>query len=296
MSLRLEMLQVARLAPKLLGDSADLVAAFLRGQLNPDGGFKDRAGNSDLYYTVFGVEGLFALRADLPLGPLDSYLRSFGDGGGLDFVHLACLARCWAMLPPESVPPQTRDAVLRGLEACHTADGGYAPAPGQAHGTVYNGFLALGAYQDLRSAVPNPGGLLACLAALRAADGGYANQRDLPMGLTPSTAAAVTILRQLGQPVDPALADWLLARCRPDGGFFATPAAPIPDLLSTATALHALAGMKAEVGKVKIREPCLDFIDTLWSSEGAFFGNWEDDALDCEYTYYGLLALGHLSL
>ena len=40
------MLQVARLAPKPLGDSAEAVAGFLRGQQNPDGGFRDRGGQS----------------------------------------------------------------------------------------------------------------------------------------------------------------------------------------------------------------------------------------------------------
>ena len=49
MSLRLEMMQVARLAPKCLGESAALVRNFLLGQQNPDGGFKDRSGRSDLY-------------------------------------------------------------------------------------------------------------------------------------------------------------------------------------------------------------------------------------------------------
>jgi len=44
MSLRLEMLQVARLAPKVLGDSTDLVRQFILHQQNADGGFKDRAG------------------------------------------------------------------------------------------------------------------------------------------------------------------------------------------------------------------------------------------------------------
>ena len=39
MSMRLEMLQVARLAPKLLGESIDLVIGFLRSQQNVDGGF-----------------------------------------------------------------------------------------------------------------------------------------------------------------------------------------------------------------------------------------------------------------
>ena len=53
MSMRLEMLQVARLAPNLLLDACDLVAEFVRSQFDPQtGGFLDRAGNPDLYYTV----------------------------------------------------------------------------------------------------------------------------------------------------------------------------------------------------------------------------------------------------
>jgi len=133
-----------------------------------------------------------------------------------------------------------------------------------------------------------------CITRLRAEDGGYANQLDVPLGLTPSTAAAVTLLRQWNEPVPPGIGDWLLGRHAPDGGFFATPVAPLPDLLSTATALHALDGLHVDLGP--IREPCLDFIDTLWTSQGGFHGNWTDDELDVEYTYYGLLALGHLSL
>jgi len=40
-SLRLEMLQVARLSPKQLGDSSKLVERFLHSQRNDDGGFQD---------------------------------------------------------------------------------------------------------------------------------------------------------------------------------------------------------------------------------------------------------------
>jgi hypothetical protein len=45
-----------------------------------------------------------------------------------------------------------------------------------------------------------------------------------------------------------------------------------------------------------IREACLDFVDSLWTSQGAFYGTWADDVADCEYTFYGLLALGHLAV
>lgn len=288
------MLQVARLAPKLLGDAADLVVGFLRSRLNPDGGFQDRAGNSDLYYTVFGLEGLLALRADLPAAQVAAYLRSFGDGEALDFVHLSCLARCWAALPADLRRDVPRAAILDRVESYRAGDGAYDTAPRARQGSLYGCFLALGAYEDLGAAAPDPPAMARCAESLRTPDGGYANDAGLPLGLTPSTAAAATLIRHLGQTPPPGVADWLLARHHRDGGFFAVPDAPMPDLLSTATALHALVGLHADVGS--IREPCIDFVDSLWTSRGAFFGNWADEVPDAEYTFYALLALGHLSL
>ncbi|HEY2932512.1 MAG TPA: prenyltransferase/squalene oxidase repeat-containing protein [Acidobacteriota bacterium] len=287
------MLQVARLAPQLLSDSRDLVVDFIRGQLNDDGGFKDRSGKSDLYYTVFGLEALIALQADLPV-PVQNYVCSFGSGDSLDFVHLTCLARCYACLPGTSPEPWIRQAILNRVEGRRSLDGGYHEVSGSQHGTVYGCFLAKGAYQDLGSELPNEGGVLHCLESSKTADGAFSNQPRASIGTTPATAAAVTLLRTLGKPVEPSVGTWLLDRCYREGGFFAVPGAPMPDLLSTATALHALAGM--QVPLEGLTEACLNFVDSLWSSKGAFYGNWADDALDCEYTYYGLLALGHLSL
>lgn len=286
------MLQVARLAPKQLGDSRDLVAAFLLSQINPDGGFRDRAGNSDLYYSVFGLEGLVALGVEPPRSRTAAYLRTFGAGEGLDFVHLACLARCWATVSRDlqDVPGPL---ILQRIESFRSASG-YNQTPGAPHGSLYASFLAMGAYQDMRCQMPEPRRLLECIAALQARDGGYANQPGMSAGLTTTTAAAVTLLRHLQQEIDARLGEWLLARCRPEGGFFASPAAPVPDLLSTATALHALSGM--HVSFREIQESCLDFVDSLWNKRGGFYGSWADDTLDCEYTYYALLALGHLSL
>lgn len=288
------MLQVARLAPRLLGDSTDRAIDFFRSQQNSDGGFKDRAGNSDLYYSVFGIEGLFALRAELPVQRFENYLRGFDSAAGLDLIHLSCLTRCWAMLGAEKLGPATRAAIQSRIEAFRSADGGYSAAPGAALGTAYGCFLAFGAYEDLAIPLPDSQALIHCISSLKATDGGYSNQHDLQMGLTPTTAAAVSLLRNLGEPVDAGLSTWLLDRVHPQGGFFATPSAPIPDLLSTATALHALAGLHVDFSP--IRETTLDFIDTLWSARGAFHGNWDDDALDVEYTFYGLLSLGHLSV
>jgi Prenyltransferase and squalene oxidase repeat len=198
-------------------------------------------------------------------------------------VHTACLARAWAALPPAS-RQQAPLAALTARLAEHRE---------QAR-SAYALFMLVGALQDLGQPLPPAGEVVARLDALRAGDGAYANHPGAPQGQTPATAAAVTLGRQVGAEPEDALARWLLARAHREGGFFAAPDAPLPDLLSTATALHALATLHADLAP--LRESCLDFLDTLWSSRGGFFGHWADDVLDCEYTYYGLLALGHLSL
>ena len=168
----------------------------------------------------------------------------------------------------------------------------------ERRGTAYGAFLGVAAYQDLGVELPDSMELVRSLKFLETEDGAWTNEvfgrGPMPVGATNATAAAVTVLRQLNMPVNAAVGEWLLAQAHPQGGFLAVPGAPIPDLLSTATALHALAGLQCSFEKVK--EPCLDFIDTLWTNEGSFHGNWADDHLDCEYTCYGLLALGHLSL
>ena len=251
------MLQVARLAPNLLRDASSPVAEFLLSRFNDDGGAADRAGQSDLYYTVFALEGLIALQRELP-PRVRRFLEGVGDGEHLDLVHLCCLARCWAALK------QPAPDLAGRIDALWDRD------------SVYHSFLAWGALQDLGQE-PAP-------FAVR--DGSRATT-------TPTTAAAVTLRRQMQSPVPEDAVRFLLARAHPEGGFSATEDAPMPDLLSTATALHALAGQQVPLAHLK--DTTLDFLDTLWTGK-AFCGTWADDEPDCEYTYYGLLAMGHLSL
>jgi hypothetical protein len=284
------MLQVARLAPNLLRDSADLVAEFVLNQVHPSGGFVDRAGNPDVYYSVFGVECLRALRREPPEG-FAAWLSTFGVGEALNLIHLTCLARCWSDVG--QVPEPLKHRVVEQLAAARTSDGGYS-TDGQEHGSAYGCFLATGAHQDVGANVPDIAGVQRCLEGLACGDGSYANDPTMRMGNTPATAAAVTLQHQLGLPIDPRSREWLLAAHHEDGGFFALPGAPMPDLLSTAVALHALAAMHTDLSP--IREKCLDFIDTLWVNRGSFHGNWAEETLDVEYTYYGLLALGHLAV
>ncbi len=291
------MLQVARLAPKLLSDSTELVRAFFERQFTVVGGAGDRDGRPDLYYTIFALAGLQALQVavDTRHSQLPSWLRTFGDGAGLDFVHLGALARCWSAVGFENETPNLADTILARVEAYRSGDGGYDGDPAAEHGNAYGCFVALGAYQDLQRALPDPLRMVQCLKFLETPDGAWANARGLRVGSTNATAAAVTLLHQLGVPVNAGVCEWLLAQAHPEGGFLAMPQAPMPDLLSTATTLHALACLEVEL-PAPLRERCLDFIDTLWDASGGFHGHWADDHLDAEYTFYGLLALGHLSI
>jgi prenyltransferase beta subunit len=286
------MLAATSAAPKLLRDAGGRVVEFIKGQAAADGGFRGRGAASDLYYTVFAVECLRALDAPLDEAALITYAHSFVDGAGLDLVHLSCLARLWARL--DVAPPQeVRRGIARRLGELRSGDGGFGERQGSTQGSAYAAFLAVGAGQDLGQSIVDAQRLVAAIERLRAEDGSYGNAPGTRSGSTPSTAAAIVTLRHLGAAVDPLVGAWLLARSQPAGGFLAVAGAPVPDLLATATALHALRGLG--ISLATIRTPCLEYLDSLWSPRGAFRGTWADNALDCEYTYYGLLALGNLA-
>jgi len=285
------MLQLARRGAISLGEVLPQVRAFVQSRLMQGAGL-DRDGRPDLYYTIFAIAALQAVEAPLPSGEVRSYLAGFGDGAGLDFVHLGALARCHGALG--GAQPGLAKAILSRLETFRSADGGYEGEPGAAHGSAYGCFVALGAYQDLGMPLPAPLRMVQSLKFLETPDGAWGNAPGLPLGSTNATAAAITLLHQLEIPVNQAAAQWLLDQLHHAGGFLAMPRAPIPDLLSTATSLHALACLETPLPK-PAKEACLDFLDTLWTADGGFHGHWADDHLDVEYTFYGLLALGHLS-
>ena len=281
MSIRQQMLKAASRAKISLGNRVQQVARFIIGRLNEDGGFKDRVGKSDLYYTVFGIEALLALGAEIPREQIVNYLTQFGQGQSLDFVHLACLVRCWRDISCP-IETDTRDAIARRIET-HLAE----------QATIYTCFFALGAYQDLGIEVSSKKCFIDRIGSLRTADGGYANESGIEIGATPVTAAAVTILHYFGRPVPDSTINWLLSCLGPQGGFCVMPKVTAADLLSTATALHALSVVGTSL--VDIRQRCLDFINGLWDDRGGFCGSSADKTPDCEYTYYALLAMGHLS-
>jgi prenyltransferase beta subunit len=271
-----------------------LVTRFIQSRLHREGGFMDRENKPDLYYTVFGIEALQALHHEPPREQISAWLRKFGTGDNLDFVHLCSLIHCGAALGGNFFTVEESAKMSSQLAAYRTADGGFHNSRGSKTGSAYGALLAWGAHDDLDVAIPDEEALVKSVLSLRLEDGSFANEPGMTQGTSTATAAAVTLCRHLRQDLDVRTGDWLLERFHIGGGFVAAPLVPLPDLLSTAVVLHALDGLGRDFGRH--REACLDFVDSLWTAEGGFHGHWADDDLDCEYSYYGLLALGHLAL
>jgi len=273
-------------------EAAKSIADFVRARHADDGGIRGRSSESDLYYTVFGLDCLLALDGQAPIGKVQAYIDTFGEGERLDFVHLSCLVRCRSRLRRMMTDMETGQRILRRLENYRSVDGGYHPQARNTASATYACFLAFLGYESFEKPLPAPHELMTALRMHRGNDGSFRNEPDGETGGTPSTAAAVLMGHHLGEPCSPAAVDWLLARFQDHGGFKAGPEAPEADLLSTATALMAL--HQVGVPLEEIREPCVDFVASLWDEDGGFRGHRLDPMPDCEYTFYGLLALGIL--
>lgn len=258
-------------------------------QLNPDGGFQNRKGESDLYYTVFGLGAMFGLGEEMSLSKTESFVRYQPSHTHMDLVHLACLIRCVSNLSKiDSMG--LRDEWANSLKRFQTPDGGFNIVAGSSGGSLYGSYLAYAAFEDLGLPYPNVEKLEGFVQSLRQPDGGYANDASAPVSLVPPTSAGLTLLALIEKPGDPA---WLISNICKGGGIKASPEAPYPDLLSTSTGLVTLSLMGVDLSPHK--DKMLDYIDSLWNASGGFHGHWEDEELDCEYTYYGLLSLGCLA-
>ncbi len=237
------------------GRSRREIARFLRSRWNSDGGVRGRDERSDIYYTVFAVICMRALGAPFPYFRLWKYLRSFGAGESLDLIHLFCLTRLRSIFPMSG---STKEYLLRAAHEVRPE-------------SAYDMFFKVVTAEYL--------------------GGEHLPQTRFelnPADPTTNLAAAVV----LNQKTDNAARAALMERFCPAGGFRPTRAEGHPDLLSTATALFALKIMNYDMEPV--RQPCFEFIESLWRDSGGFAGHAADQFEDSEYTYYALLSIGCL--
>ncbi len=291
-----QMLLVATRAGMLMGPELRRATAFVQAQLNADGGFAGRDGRSDIYYTAFALDVLAAGGADVPREATASFVRSIDGVDALDLVHIACLARCWERLAPVTgaMPANVCTAAAARLAQHRTPTGGFSTVAGSPTPSVTGTFLALLAHSDLGVELADATAAVNSLRALRTADGAYANDPGLAAGTVLATAGVQIVRHWLGLAPEPEITAWLARHHRPDGGFPASPASPVADLLSTATALFALRLPGGQLPR-EIVTGCTEFVDGMMEENGGFGGHWLDETPDCEYTYYALLVYGCLA-
>lgn len=286
------MIAMGRLGAQRLGDAKERTIHFLSSHRQSDGGFRGRAGTSDLYYSAFAVGCFTCLGAEI--APMPVFLQRFADGSSLDLVHRSCLARLCTLVPGADPEGKIRQAIKDRFLHDRAKDGGWARSAQAQRGSVYGAFLALGALEDCGERLDEYKTVVSNLELCRAQSGGYADQPGEPHGLTPLSAGVLVLKSHLGLPIASEDLDWLAGRCHTQGGFFAATQVPMPDLLSTATALEALG--RCNRITPEIAGKTLRFLDLVWNEDhGTFRGHPLDPALDAEYLWYGLLALGRLS-
>lgn len=287
-----EMLSAAQSAGSYLEDGIDRVRGCTARLQAPGGGYVNRAGTPDLYYTVFGIDACVAAGAKPDWHAVSKYLKGFGDGESLDLIHLSCLARCLARVPFD-ISEERACAIAGRIESFRTRDGGFDGRLGSRRGSIYGIFLACSALNELGRRPSDEHRIVGSIQALADNRGYYRNEHGIDLATTNASVGAVLLLQELGSRVDPRTVAWIQEQVSPVGGFRAGPGAPIPDLVSTATALFALRSCGVRLSPEQ-KEGCVQFIESLWDEEGGFYGTWVDETIDCEHTFYGLLSLGCL--
>ncbi len=276
------------------GAQSQRMREFIVGQMSDSGGFIDRDGKDDLYYTVFGLQLVAAAGMDVPYERVSGFLQRYYDKiADFDLLEAASLGRCMGMLPMEYQFDAIKDMIAERIQAFTSADGSFALSEASESGSIYAAFIAVGALQDMGQTITNPRAVVSSIESLALADGSYVNEKKMPIGMVPSTAAAVVLLDILLGSVPAKACEWLMSCNCAEGGFSAVPGGN-PDLLSTAVAMYALkSGCKCVGSELEGSfYDCGRFADAMKAENGGYYGSPEDKVLDSEYCYYGLLIKG----
>jgi geranylgeranyl transferase type-2 subunit beta len=276
---------------------------FLVAGQRPDGGFAGREGDSDLYYTGFGLRAL-AVAGAITLAACEAAAgfiraRRGQPAGAIDVVSLlyaGILIRvCGGPDVLEESSPDWAGRIAGALERHRSPDGGYAKTAGGAMGSTYHTFLVALAHEMIGRPLQGAEKVLDFLRSRRRDDGGFVELAVMKRSGANPTAAAVALARMLGDDggLTRGTADCLLALQSPEeGGFCANRSMPVADLLSTFTALLTLRDLGAS-GRVD-REAARTFALSLATPAGGFRAGVWDDQPDVEYTFYGLGSLALL--
>jgi hypothetical protein len=250
-------------------DSLKQMRSYVINQQTSIGGFPDRAGNCDIYYTLFGCFVAEALDIKTINAPLKYYVNNMVRENNLTGINLHCASILYAKLfGLETFPSALKKKVLADLNQT----GSKLP--------VYSGFLSMLTYYYLNDLK----GIYKIIKNSKSSD----HSAEMPC---PVTAANLVLLSLARKPIAKTK-ERLMSFYRGNGGFRALHNTPAEDLLSTGVALYALNYSESDIRLIK--PDCLEYVDSLFH-DGGFRSTEPDVEIDIEYTFYGLLALGSLN-
>lgn len=270
----------------LTEETTDEIRNFILKKQTAAGGFADRAGKGDLYYSLFGYFIAEAYVVNEIMEPLKAFVKCKTDSGNLSGVHLYCAAILYSKLfGHDAVSLSLNHKIKEELKSSNQ----HINQSAHQNYSSFMGYLALYYLEDFLS-LKN---LLHQYKILSSTQNisTSANQHIGPLTQPCPVIAANAILRHLSNHPDPTSEEKIKSFLRPSGGFAAIFNAPCEDLLSTGVALYSLKFIDADTRMLK--PECLSFIDNLYE-DGGFRAVQTDFETDVEYTFYGLLALGSL--
>lgn len=305
----LQMVDLLRNALALLDEQGrEEVMQFIVSQQNADGGFRDRGGKSDLYYSLFGGMMLRAKRPKTedrrpeagdgrpetgnrkreieaplpelvegrslsdPILILKQYVSKQSHSKVSGFIERCCLSLLQKDL---KFGWNKRIKSLWSLNLAFWKER-------HSINLSYRGFVL---FLTLDAVLPFSG--IIKLGAKRILSRAQVDQHS-PCSEVAAKVFLLKMMNQNGEKEQELLTSFV---CN-SGGFKAFQHLQKADMLSTAVALFALNYAGSDLRLLK--PSCLDFIQSNFA-DGAFLSGDGDQTADVEYTFYGLLALGVLA-
>ena len=263
------------------------ISDFVLSQMDEEHCFKNKGGQTDLYYTTFGWMLCFILGIKTDVNKMRKYLNSH-DIDQLDLIHYAAFVRCSILADlAKNGKILTWLSSLKSKNIKEISD--FTGIPHDNPQSPYSKFIWLSLLEDTGNKLKDTSTFLTELEEYHLPDGGYRNLSEGLGATTNATVAALSVLGQLKGYQTNRDVDFLKNLQQVNGGFQGASASPVPDILSTATALFMLQcyGQKPKY------DPG-DFLEAHWLDSGGFCPTLIDETNDVEYTFYGLLALGTL--
>ncbi|MDR0699566.1 MAG: hypothetical protein LBG28_10180 [Tannerella sp.] len=271
---------------RLSDDATGRIGKYIESRMTQQDLFMNKSGEEDIYYTAFGWMLSYLFGIKIRCEQARRQLQNLAIDSG-DLIQYAAYIRSKMLLDllNGNYGRMLFKSIVPSTKAGKTV---FVSFPHNDCCSPYSTFIRLSLLEDMNCKIRNKKEMTGSLAAYRvSATGGYSNIAGNSAASVNATSAALSVIGQLeGYALNDDV-DYLYRLQDDSGGFYASENTPLPDVLSTATALFVLNcyGITPRIGP-------MHFIEAHWLESGSFAPTLFEETSDIEYTFYGLLALG----